>query len=138
MTDVACLAATIAAVDDVDVTTSRPSRRAVVWTSRISSTTAGPSTLTKIAMARPGGNVTGLSIQQTDVAAKRLELLREFVPGLRRLVAKFLNRSCALSAPLESMLLGVPPQNPFSTASVRLGHFGDVGPVSGLPESGHG
>jgi len=36
-------------------------------------------------LARPGGNVTGLSMQQTDVAAKRLELLREFVPGLRRL-----------------------------------------------------
>jgi len=36
-------------------------------------------------LARPGGNVTGLSIQQTDVAAKRLEFLREVVPGLRRL-----------------------------------------------------
>jgi putative ABC transport system substrate-binding protein len=36
-------------------------------------------------LARPGGNVTGLSIQQTDVAAKRLEILREAVPGLRRL-----------------------------------------------------
>jgi putative ABC transport system substrate-binding protein len=36
-------------------------------------------------LARPGGNITGLSIQQTDVAAKRLELLREIVPGLRRL-----------------------------------------------------
>jgi putative ABC transport system substrate-binding protein len=36
-------------------------------------------------LARPGGNVTGLSMQQTDVAAKRLELLREVVPGLRRL-----------------------------------------------------
>jgi putative ABC transport system substrate-binding protein len=34
-------------------------------------------------IARPGGNITGLSIQQTDVASKRLELLREIVPGLR-------------------------------------------------------
>ena len=36
-------------------------------------------------LARPGGNVTGLSIQQPDLASKRLELLREVVPGLRRL-----------------------------------------------------
>ena len=36
-------------------------------------------------LARPGGNVTGLSLQQTDIAGKRLELLREVVPGLRRL-----------------------------------------------------
>jgi putative ABC transport system substrate-binding protein len=36
-------------------------------------------------LARPDGNVTGLSVQQTDVAGKRLELLREVVPGLRRM-----------------------------------------------------
>jgi putative ABC transport system substrate-binding protein len=36
-------------------------------------------------LARPGGNVTGLSLQQTDAGGKRLELLREVVPGLRRL-----------------------------------------------------
>ena len=36
-------------------------------------------------LARPGGNVTGLSSQQADLAGKRLELLREIVPGLRRL-----------------------------------------------------
>jgi putative ABC transport system substrate-binding protein len=36
-------------------------------------------------LARPGGNVTGLSIQQTDLAAKKLELLREVVPGFRQL-----------------------------------------------------
>jgi putative ABC transport system substrate-binding protein len=36
-------------------------------------------------LARPGGNVTGLSIQQTDLAGKRLEILREVLPGLRTL-----------------------------------------------------
>jgi len=37
-------------------------------------------------LARPGGNVTGLSAQIPDLAGKRLELLREIIPGLRRLV----------------------------------------------------
>ena len=36
-------------------------------------------------LARPGGNMTGLSIQQTDLASKRLEILRELLPGLRTL-----------------------------------------------------
>jgi ABC-type uncharacterized transport system substrate-binding protein len=36
-------------------------------------------------LARPGGNITGLSILQTDLAAKKLELLREAVPGFRHL-----------------------------------------------------
>jgi putative tryptophan/tyrosine transport system substrate-binding protein len=36
-------------------------------------------------LAHPGGNVTGLSVQQTELAGKRFELLREVVPGLRRL-----------------------------------------------------
>jgi putative ABC transport system substrate-binding protein len=36
-------------------------------------------------LARPAGNVTGLSIQATDLAGKRLGLLREILPGLTRL-----------------------------------------------------
>jgi len=36
-------------------------------------------------LARPGGNVTGLSILSSDIAGKRIELLREVLPGLRRL-----------------------------------------------------
>src|ERR1051325_420383 len=36
-------------------------------------------------LARPGGNVTGLSFQGADLAGKRFELLREIVPHLRRL-----------------------------------------------------
>jgi putative tryptophan/tyrosine transport system substrate-binding protein len=36
-------------------------------------------------LARPGGNVTGLSNQSADLPGKRLDLLRQVVPGLRRL-----------------------------------------------------
>jgi putative ABC transport system substrate-binding protein len=36
-------------------------------------------------LARPGGNVTGLSMQSTELAGKRLGFLGELVPGLRRL-----------------------------------------------------
>jgi putative tryptophan/tyrosine transport system substrate-binding protein len=35
-------------------------------------------------LARPGGNVTGLSIQGPDSAGKRIEMLREILPSLRR------------------------------------------------------
>jgi putative ABC transport system substrate-binding protein len=36
-------------------------------------------------LARPGGNVTGLSIQSRDLAGKRLELLGEILPALHRM-----------------------------------------------------
>ena len=36
-------------------------------------------------LARPGGNATGLSSQSTDLAAKRIELLHEAIPNLRRM-----------------------------------------------------
>jgi putative ABC transport system substrate-binding protein len=36
-------------------------------------------------LARPGGNVTGVTNQLTDLAGKRVEMLREVVPSLRRL-----------------------------------------------------
>src|SRR5215472_9459194 len=51
-------------------------------------------------LARPGSNVTGLSLQTTDIAAKRIELLCAVVPTLRRLA-----------------ILGN-PDNPFSLAEM--------------------
>ncbi|MGQ0512511.1 MAG: ABC transporter substrate-binding protein [Betaproteobacteria bacterium] len=35
-------------------------------------------------LARPGGNVTGAATRESEFAPKRLELLREIIPGLRR------------------------------------------------------
>jgi putative ABC transport system substrate-binding protein len=43
-----------------------------------------------ISLAKPGGNVTGVTILAAEVATKRLELLRELVPGAVR-VAVFAN-----------------------------------------------
>jgi len=36
-------------------------------------------------LARPGGNVTGASLQSTELAGKRIGLLREILPELRRI-----------------------------------------------------
>ncbi len=36
-------------------------------------------------LSRPGGNVTGLSLEVSDIAGKRLEFLRDVVPSLHRL-----------------------------------------------------
>jgi len=36
-------------------------------------------------LARPGGNATGISVQSTELAGKRLEILRDALPNLRRL-----------------------------------------------------
>jgi putative ABC transport system substrate-binding protein len=38
-------------------------------------------------LSRPGGNITGLSLQLTELAGKRLELLREVLPNMRTLAA---------------------------------------------------
>ena len=35
-------------------------------------------------LSRPGGNVTGLSLQANDLAGKRLQLMREFIPSVGR------------------------------------------------------
>ena len=36
-------------------------------------------------LARPGGNITGLSVQSVELVGKRLELLREIAPDVRKL-----------------------------------------------------
>jgi len=40
-------------------------------------------------LARPGGNVTGLTNQTVDLATKRLQLLKEAIPGAKRVVVIF-------------------------------------------------
>ena len=45
-------------------------------------------------LSRPGSNMTGINVFNAEVAAKRLELLRDFVPGVTR-IAVFVNRADA-------------------------------------------
>ena len=40
-------------------------------------------------LARPGGNITGFSLQSTELDVKRVEMLREIVPGMRRIGVMF-------------------------------------------------
>lgn len=50
-------------------------------------------------LGRPGGNITGLSNVSTDIAAKRLQLLKEVVPALSR-VAVIVNPNNSSSYPM--------------------------------------
>jgi putative tryptophan/tyrosine transport system substrate-binding protein len=74
---------------DVVVTSSTPIviavKQAIAVTPIVFAALADPVGSGLVAsLARPGGNVTGLSAQSPDIAGKRLALLREVVPALRR------------------------------------------------------
>jgi ABC-type uncharacterized transport system substrate-binding protein len=50
-------------------------------------------------LARPEGNVTGLSIQSPDLVSKRLEFLRDVVPSLRRVAIMVRTILISIGAP---------------------------------------
>jgi putative ABC transport system substrate-binding protein len=81
--------ALVAAAPDVILALNTPGTRAAIEATRaipiVMSIVADPVGLGFVSnLARPGGNVTGVSNQANDLAAKRLALFAEAVPGLRR------------------------------------------------------
>lgn len=54
-------------------------------------------------LARPGGNLTGLTSMTAELVSKRLELLREIVPGLRRLAILANGNNTTLKMEIESL-----------------------------------
>jgi putative ABC transport system substrate-binding protein len=48
-------------------------------------------------LARPGGNVTGMSALTAEVSGKRVQLLKEAIPGLQRIAAVFDRRTRLLT-----------------------------------------
>jgi len=79
-------------------------------------------------LARPGSNLTGLSNQQHDVAGKRLELLREVVPGLRRLaiLANPANANGALEMKDVQTLAGTMG---LETVTLQIRQAEEIGPA---------
>jgi putative ABC transport system substrate-binding protein len=63
-------------------------------------------------LARPGGNVTGVTLRQTELAAKRVELLRDVLPGVTRLAVFWDSFSADQFKVTESAIrsLGLQPQ----------------------------
>jgi putative tryptophan/tyrosine transport system substrate-binding protein len=79
-------------------------------------------------LARPGGNVTGLSSQQTDTASKRLELLRQMVPGLRRL-AIMANVGNPFAVLEITQIQVVAPRLDLEAAAVEVRRADDIAPA---------
>ncbi len=74
-------------------------------------------------LARPGGNVTGLSAIVGEVSGKRLELLREVIPGVSRIVGLF-NMSNPIDALQFSRMTrrSLSPSSPTPTSRRSLGN----------------
>ena len=79
-------------------------------------------------LARPGGNVTGLSTLTPDLAGKRLELLREMVPGIRRL-AFLANISNPITALERSHVQTAAGALGFEVVALEIRRGEDISPV---------
>jgi len=79
-------------------------------------------------LARPGGNVTGLSYQGPDLAAKRLELLREVAPSLRRL-AVMANTDAAGAVQEMHEVQAAAPTLGLQVIPLEIREAGDIAPA---------
>jgi putative tryptophan/tyrosine transport system substrate-binding protein len=75
---------------DAIVTVSTPpaiaAKRATTKIPIVMATAGDPVRLGVVAdFARPGGNITGVTLYGTELSAKRVELLREAIPGIKRI-----------------------------------------------------
>jgi putative tryptophan/tyrosine transport system substrate-binding protein len=79
-------------------------------------------------LSRPGGNVTGLSSQGSDAAGKRLELLREVAPNVRRL-AVLANLAISYHALELGELRAAAPTLGFEVVPLDLRRTEDIAPA---------
>jgi len=86
-------------------------------------------------LSRPGGNVTGLSQQAADVAGKRLEILREILPRLRRL-AILTDVGIAQSVIETDEVVAAARPNGIEVARLEIRRAEDIAPVLGALKGG--
>jgi len=79
-------------------------------------------------LSRPGGNVTGTSSISQELSGKRLELLKEVVPGLRRLAVILYPDSAAEARALKSYEAAARALS-IEVRPVEIRTPGDIGPV---------
>jgi putative ABC transport system substrate-binding protein len=77
-------------------------------------------------LARPGGNLTGINFVSTELAGKRLELLREMIPGATRL-AVLVNRGNSTST--ETTLRDVEPAARAMGLQIQVYNAGTIGEI---------
>src|SRR5215204_5683075 len=79
-------------------------------------------------LSRPGGNITGLSTVATDLAGKRVELLREAVPGVQRL-AILANASNPLSVLETGEVEAAAKKVGINSTTLRIRRAQDIAPA---------
>ncbi len=79
-------------------------------------------------LGRPGGNVTGLSFMMAEMSAKRLQLLKEAVPGISRVAVLWNPATTFHRAMLKEVDAAAPSLRlqPLAIAVRSRGEFGDV------------
>ena len=96
-------------------------------------------------MARPGGNITGVSMMSPELDAKRLEVLKEILPSARRfgllmetgtrapaVLQPMLDRARALGVALQNIEVSAPADLPGAVASFRAGDVQGVNVLSSV------
>ena len=79
-------------------------------------------------LARPGGNVTGLSLQSSDIAPKRIEILREVIPGLANL-AVLANAGYAGAARESAAIQETARGFGLAVSALDINHANDIAPA---------
>jgi putative ABC transport system substrate-binding protein len=79
-------------------------------------------------LSRPGGNITGSSVQASDTAGKRLGLLRDALPGLRR-VAVLVNPNYPAAVIETGELQGAADKVGIEVVRAEIRQPGDIAPA---------